>query len=59
MSAGTLNISERIGAGVMGAITTDFTLPKGVTLYGTFNAIDLTSGKVIAYMKAGKPTVTG
>lgn len=59
VSAGTLNINERTGADVMGAIATDFTLPKGVTIYGTFSAIDLTSGKVIAYMKSGRPTVTG
>ncbi len=27
----------------------DFTLPKGMTIYGTFQSISLDSGKVIAY----------
>lgn len=27
----------------------DFTLPKGMTIYGTFQSIGLDSGKVIAY----------
>ena len=27
----------------------DFTIPKGVTIYGTFASIELDSGKVIAY----------
>ena len=27
----------------------DFTLPKGMTIYGTFQSIELDSGKVIAY----------
>ena len=29
----------------------DFTIPKGVTIYGTFASIELDSGKVIAYTK--------
>ena len=27
----------------------DFTLPQGMTIYGTFQSIELDSGKVIAY----------
>jgi len=27
----------------------DFTIPKGVTIYGNFTSIELDSGKVIAY----------
>ena len=27
----------------------DFTIPKGVTIYGAFTSIELDSGKVIAY----------
>tara|TARA_R100000234_G_scaffold119801_1_gene103829 strand:- start:1626 stop:1910 length:285 start_codon:yes stop_codon:yes gene_type:complete len=27
----------------------DFTIPKGVTIYGNFQSIELDSGKVIAY----------
>jgi hypothetical protein len=27
----------------------DFTLPKGVTIYGEFNTLSLASGSVIAY----------
>lgn len=60
VSAGLTNIKERTGADTIGAIATDFTLPKGITIYGQFNAIDLTSGKVIAYTRKGHtPTVTG
>ena len=29
----------------------DFTIPKGVTIYGNFTSIELDSGKVIAYTK--------
>ena len=29
----------------------DFTIPKGLTLYGNFASIELDSGKVIAYSK--------
>ena len=29
----------------------DFTIPKGVTIYGNFASIELDSGKVIAYKK--------
>ena len=27
----------------------DFTIPKGLTIYGSFTSIELDSGKVIAY----------
>jgi len=29
----------------------DFTIPKGLTIYGKFQSIELDSGKVIAYSK--------
>ena len=29
----------------------DFTIPKGLTIYGKFASIELDSGKVIAYLK--------
>jgi len=29
----------------------DFTIPKGLTIYGNFSSIELDSGKVIAYSK--------
>ena len=31
----------------------DITIPKGVTIFGNFTTIDLTSGKVIAYNTCG------
>ena len=38
-------------SGTTGAttMTTDFTIPKGVTIYGLFESIELDSGKVLAY----------
>ena len=31
----------------------ELTIPKGVTIFGNFTAVDLTSGKVIAYNTCG------
>ena len=31
-------------------MTTDFTIPKGTTIFGKFASIELDSGKVIAYL---------
>jgi hypothetical protein len=39
------NIAARSG-------TNDFTIPKGVTIFGYFASIELDSGKVIAYKAA-------
>lgn len=35
--------------GVGDKVTTSTTFPKGITIYGRWDKIDLTSGKVIAY----------
>ena len=39
MSSCTMNIEDAI----------DFTIPKGVTIYGQFTVLSLGSGSVIAY----------
>ena len=31
---------------------TDVTIPKGLTIYGTFSSITVDSGKILAYRKA-------
>tara|TARA_R100001440_G_scaffold57990_1_gene77827 strand:+ start:232 stop:540 length:309 start_codon:yes stop_codon:yes gene_type:complete len=31
----------------------DFTIPKGMTIYGDFKSIELNSGKVLAYARKG------
>ena len=49
----TTNITESDGASAMQAIATNFTIPKGVTIYGNFTSIELDSGSVIAYAKTG------
>jgi hypothetical protein len=46
-------IIERSGAGTTAAIATDFTIPKGVTIYGTFDSLELDSGSVLAYARKG------
>ena len=48
----TTNITEGDSA-AMQAIATNFTIPKGVTIYGDFTSIELDSGSVIAYAKSG------
>lgn len=46
-------IIESDGAGGTQAIATDFTIPKGVTIYGNFNSVELDSGSVLAYARKG------
>lgn len=45
------DVGTNAGEGDMSFIedVADFTLPKGMTIYGTFQSIGLDSGKVIAY----------
>jgi len=45
------DVGTEAGEGDMSFIedVADFTLPKGMTIYGTFQSIGLDSGKVIAY----------
>ena len=45
------DVGTETGEGDMSFIedVADFTLPKGMTIYGTFQSIGLDSGKVIAY----------
>ena len=48
------NIANTMVDGVGGStgattMTTDFTIPAGMTIYGQFEFISLTSGKIIAY----------
>ena len=49
----TTNIKESDDAGAMRATTTNFTIPKGVTIYGDFSSIELDSGTALGYAKAG------
>ena len=44
----TTGITEN-NSGTMQAVATNFTIPKGVTIYGDFASIELDSGSVIAY----------
>ena len=53
----TTGIKESNGSGAMQDITTDFTIPQGVTIYGNFTSIELEGGSVIAYSVSGT-TVT-
>ena len=48
----TTGITEN-NSGAMQAVATDFTIPKGVTIYGNFTSIELDSGSVLAYAKSG------
>tara|TARA_R100001198_G_scaffold94765_1_gene78836 strand:- start:462 stop:800 length:339 start_codon:yes stop_codon:yes gene_type:complete len=48
-----MNIKESNGSGAMQATTTNITIPKGVTLYGTFATVELDSGTAIGYAKSG------
>ena len=46
----TTNILENnTGQGSLQAIATNFTIPKGATIYGSFTSIELDSGSVLAY----------
>ena len=49
----TTNIKTRTGIGPTGAVTTDITIPLGVTIYGDFTSIELDSGTVVAYSRPG------
>ena len=49
----TTGIKESDGSGAMQNITTDFTIPQGVTIYGNFASIELEGGSVIAYSVQG------
>jgi hypothetical protein len=53
----TTGIKESNGSGAMQDITTDFTIPQGVTIYGNFTSIELEGGSVMAYSVQGT-TVT-
>ena len=48
----TTDITENNG-GTMQAVTTDFTIPKGLTIYGIFPSVELNSGSVLAYARSG------
>ena len=54
----TTNIIEGDGASAMQAIATNFTIPKGVTIYGDFTSIELDSGSVLSYAKSGVTVTT-
>ena len=51
------DMKTRTGANTLGVNTTNFVIPKGVTIYGSFKSIELDSGTLIAYAKPGT-TVT-
>jgi len=44
-----LDVSSCVFSATMIDYDADFTLPKGVTIYGEFNTLSLASGSVIAY----------
>ena len=44
------NIENTMVDGGASTMTTDFTIPKGVTIFGKFEVMSLASGKVIAYL---------
>ena len=63
VSEGNTGIKEFNG-GEIRDTQTDFTIPKGMTIYSTFECIELDSGKIIAYSrgvdgKAKEPTADG
>ena len=51
------DMKTRTGVNTLGVNTTNFVIPKGVTIYGWFDSIELDSGTLIAYSKPGT-TVT-
>ena len=53
----TTGITEN-NAGTMQAVATNFTIPKGVTIYGNFTSIELSSGSILAYAKSGVTVTT-
>tara|TARA_B100000963_G_C22550178_1_gene636390 strand:+ start:570 stop:890 length:321 start_codon:yes stop_codon:yes gene_type:complete len=42
-------LENNTGNGVLQSIATNFTIPKGATIYGNFTSIELDSGSVLAY----------
>lgn len=52
-AGGTTNITESDDSGSMQALSGTLTIPKGVTIYGNFAAVELNSGKLIGYAAAG------
>ena len=48
-SATTYINTEGIGAGAAGIVVDSVTFPKGVTIYGRWTEIDVTSGTIVAY----------
>ena len=41
--------TEGIGAGAAGLVVDSVTFPKGVTIYGRWTEIDVSSGTIVAY----------
>ena len=50
VSQGNTGIIE-FNSGTKRAIETDFTIPKGMTIYSNFESIELDSGSVLAYSR--------
>ena len=48
-----INMLERNPAGGTRAITSDLVIPQGMTIHGNFSTIELQSGLLIGYAKAG------
>jgi len=48
-SATTYINTEGIGAGAAGLVVDSVTFPKGVTIYGRWTEIDVSSGTIVAY----------
>ena len=49
----SINIQESNNSGDMRETVTDFTIPRGVTIYGKFTSIELDSGTALGYCKEG------
>ena len=54
-----VNMKTRTSASTMGAVETNITIPLGVTIYGTFQSIELDSGTIVAYSKPGTVVTVG
>ena len=50
VSEGVTGVIE-FASGAKRATTTNFTVPKGLTIYSNFEAIELDSGKILAYSR--------
>ena len=42
-------LENNTDSGTLQVIATNFTIPKGATIYGNFSSIELNSGSVLAY----------